>query len=42
MKRNVSPLLSERCRVTIGVAGSVTPGFALAIAESFHLVTWPW
>ena len=42
VKMNVSPLLSERCSVTIGVAGRVTPGFRLAICEAFHLVIWPW
>ena len=42
VKMNVSPLLSERCRVTIGMFGRVTPGFALAICEAFHWVTWPW
>ena len=42
VKRKVSPLLSERCSVTIGVFGSVTPGFRLAICEAFQLVTWPW
>ena len=42
VKMNVSPLLSERCSVTIGVSGSVTPGFALAICDAFHLVTCPW
>ena len=42
MNRNVSPLLSERCSVTIGMLGSVTPGFRLAICDAFHLVIVPW
>ena len=42
MNKKVSPLLSERCSVTIGVAGSVTPGFRLVIWDAFHFVTWPW
>ena len=36
----MSPLLSERCSVTIGRLGSVTPGLALAIC-GFQLVTVP-
>ena len=42
LNRNVSPLLSDRCNVTIGRLGSVTPGLALAICEAFQLVTVPW
>ena len=35
------PLPSDRCTTTISCAGSFTPGFALAIAGSFHFVILP-
>src|SRR5437588_358751 len=41
-KRKVSPLLSERCSVTTGMLGSVTPRLRLAICVAFHFVIWPW
>ena len=41
VNRKVSPLLSDRCNVTIGRLGNVTPGLALAICEAFQLVTVP-
>src|SRR5215813_9937030 len=37
----VVPLLSARRTTVIGVSGRVTPGFALAMTGSFHLVIWP-
>src|SRR5580698_7004058 len=42
VNRNVSPLLSDRCRVTMGRLGSVTPGLMAVIDASFQLVTLPW
>ena len=42
MNRNVSPELSERCTVTMGMSGSVTPGFSAAILALFQLVIVPW
>ncbi len=42
VKRKVSPLLSERWSVTIGMSGSVVPGFRLVICDAFHLVILPW
>ncbi len=40
--KNVSPLPSERCSVTIGMSGSVTDGLSAAIAGSFQVVILPW
>src|SRR5271166_3096338 len=37
----VVPLLSARTITLIGRSGSLTPGFALAISGSLHLVTLP-
>ncbi len=42
MNRKVSPLLSERCKVTIGRLGNVTPGLSEVMAELFQLVILPW
>src|SRR5579863_1377841 len=41
VKTNVVPLLSARCTTVMLSAGRDTPGFALAMAGSFHLVTLP-
>src|ERR1019366_8057130 len=35
------PLPSERCTTTMSCAGSFVPGFALAMAASFHFVIVP-
>ena len=37
----VSPDPSRRCTGTMTCAGSATPGFAAAIAGSFHIVILP-
>jgi len=41
VNRNVSPLESDRCKATMGMAGRVTPGLMAVIAELFHVVIWP-
>ena len=42
LNKKVSPELSERCTVMMGMSGNVTPGFSAAILASFHLVILPW
>ena len=42
VNKKVSPLLSARCRVTMGRLGSVTPGLSAVMAELFQLVILPW